>query len=165
MSDYKIIKFQNGGITLAFDGKTTTFPVPIHDGLYPIGAELTTLLDTYVANARQAAITINIAVANSSDIDILVEQPTSSQLGTAIRTVRDRFLLLTDWTQLNGAPLTPSQIAEWAVYRDELRALPSQPTFPDTYTWPVPPQPVKTINGRELTQIDGSPVLPLPIIW
>jgi hypothetical protein len=165
MGDYKIIKFQNGVITLAFDGKTTTFPIPIHDGLYPVGAELTTLLDTYVANARQAAVVPPVIAANAPDIDMLVEQPTSSQLSISIRTVRDRFLLLTDWTQLNGAPLTPAQIAEWALYRDELRTLPSQPTFPDTFNWPVPPQTIKTINGKELTQIDGSPVQPLPIIW
>jgi hypothetical protein len=40
-----------------------------------------------------------------------------------VRRARDRDLLMSDWTQLPDAPLTPEKKAEWAAYREQLRNL------------------------------------------
>jgi hypothetical protein len=44
-----------------------------------------------------------------------------------------------DWTQLADAPLTPEKKALWLAYRQALRDIPAQQTYP-TITWPDPPQ-------------------------
>jgi hypothetical protein len=38
-----------------------------------------------------------------------------------VRTIRDGMLARSDWTQLPDSPLTESQRAEWATYRQALR--------------------------------------------
>lgn len=43
-----------------------------------------------------------------------------------------------DWTQLPDVQLTPEQVAEWRVYRQELRDITNQ-TDPFNIVWPVPP--------------------------
>ena len=56
----------------------------------------------------------------------------------AIRADRDRFLSLSDWTQMPDNNLANK--ANWATYRQELRDLPSQSGFPWDITWPVEPK-------------------------
>ena len=50
---------------------------------------------------------------------------------------RNRLLYECDWTQVADAPVDQ---AAWAAYRQELRDVTSQETFPSEVTWPVPPQ-------------------------
>lgn len=57
----------------------------------------------------------------------------------AIRSDRDQLLADSDWTQLPNAPLTPTSVRAWAVYRDALRDITEQDGFPDTVDWPVEP--------------------------
>lgn len=57
----------------------------------------------------------------------------------AARAERNRLLMLSDWTQLNNAPLTPEKVVEWDEYRKALRDVPSQPAFPTGVVWPTPP--------------------------
>lgn len=57
----------------------------------------------------------------------------------ATRQERDTLLKNCDWTQLADAPLTSEKKALWSVYRQNLRDVPSQQTYP-TITWPDPPQ-------------------------
>lgn len=42
-----------------------------------------------------------------------------------IRRPRSFFLVKSDWTQLPDAPLTEAKKAEWAAYRQQLRAMPT----------------------------------------
>ena len=53
------------------------------------------------------------------------------------RTQRARLLLASDWTQLPDVPLDTK--AAWADYRQALRDVPAQPSFPTEITWPTPP--------------------------
>ena len=53
-----------------------------------------------------------------------------------IRTERNSRLAQCDWTQL---PDSPVNSAAWATYRQELRDLTAQATFPTEVTWPVEP--------------------------
>jgi hypothetical protein len=54
-----------------------------------------------------------------------------------VRIERNQALAASDWTQVADAPVDQ---AAWATYRQELRDITSQETFPNEVTWPVPPQ-------------------------
>ena len=55
----------------------------------------------------------------------------------AARKQRNSLLAASDWTQVADAPVDQ---AAWAAYRQELRDVTSQETFPSEVTWPVAPQ-------------------------
>jgi len=65
-----------------------------------------------------------------------------------LRSVRNKLLAESDWTQVPDSPLTEEQRGEWRTYRQELRNLPSSLTE-EQYRelvrdenhelWPVPP--------------------------
>lgn len=52
---------------------------------------------------------------------------------------RDNILYSCDWTQLPDVPLTPEQVAQWRVYRQQVRDVVNQPD-PFHIVWPVAPQ-------------------------
>lgn len=52
---------------------------------------------------------------------------------------RDAILYSCDWTQLPDVPLTPEQVGQWRVYRQQVRDVTNQPD-PFNITWPVAPQ-------------------------
>jgi hypothetical protein len=56
-----------------------------------------------------------------------------------LRHVRDLLMGCTDWTQANDSPLSESQRAAWAAYRQALRDLPSVYTGEGPIPWPVAP--------------------------
>lgn len=54
-----------------------------------------------------------------------------------IRTSRDYALSVTDWTQLSDIP---EEIKiKWSEYRQKLRDVPQQESFPEDVDWPVSP--------------------------
>ena len=44
-----------------------------------------------------------------------------------------------DWTQLPDNQLSDSKVAEWKVYRQQLRDLPANTSDPENPTWPTQP--------------------------
>lgn len=58
---------------------------------------------------------------------------------SVVRSQRNEYLSECDWTQLPDSPLTPEKKEEWAVYRQELRDVTSQPD-PFNITWPTKPE-------------------------
>lgn len=54
----------------------------------------------------------------------------------SIRTDRDQLLSACDWTQVNDAPVDREA---WATYRQQLRDIPLQESFPFNITWPTKP--------------------------
>jgi len=67
---------------------------------------------------------------------IAVDTRTTETELIAIRNKRDQLLIASDWTQLPDVPLTTK--AAWAIYRQALRDITSQPD-PFNITWPTPP--------------------------
>jgi len=59
---------------------------------------------------------------------------------TAIRTERDKLLAESDWMVIKAAETGVALAAEWATYRQALRDITSQATFPNEVTWPVKPE-------------------------
>jgi hypothetical protein len=64
------------------------------------------------------------------------QQQRFAQECAAVRSERNELLSSCDWTQLADAPV--DNLA-WAVYRQELRDIPSQSGFPWSVTWPTRP--------------------------
>ena len=62
--------------------------------------------------------------------------PTNETLIARLRHHRNLLLTATDWTQLADA--TCDQKA-WALYRNQLRELPTKVTDPTSVKWPKPP--------------------------
>lgn len=56
-----------------------------------------------------------------------------------IREQRDRLLTACDWTQGPDSQLSAAKKAEWATYRQALRDITSQTTFPATVEFPTKP--------------------------
>lgn len=63
--------------------------------------------------------------------------PTDAARARDIKAERARRLLACDWTQLPDVPANTAQA--WAAYRQALRDITDQPTFPASVTWPVEP--------------------------
>lgn len=60
-------------------------------------------------------------------------------LSKCVRVVRAQMLAQSDWTQAADAPLSSELVAEYKVYRQLLRDLPSDPDFPNIM---LPKEPV-----------------------
>lgn len=56
-----------------------------------------------------------------------------------IRIRRDALLAACDWTVLSDSPLETTVKAAWVTYRQALRDITEQPTFPESITWPTAP--------------------------
>ena len=73
-----------------------------------------------------------------SDIHLYLDaNVTKEENAIRIRAQRDMRLLQCDWTQLADIPATIKEA--WIPYRQALRDIAEQPTFPDSVTWPVAP--------------------------
>lgn len=64
---------------------------------------------------------------------------TQEQLEVLERSNRDDMLLKSDWSQTNDSTLSSTKKAEWATYRQQLRDVPTQATFPYEISWPLKP--------------------------
>jgi hypothetical protein len=65
---------------------------------------------------------------------------TQLQLEDIERANRDSLLLSSDWSQTNDAPISAELKAKWATYRQQLREVPDQLSFPYEINWPVKPK-------------------------
>ena len=67
--------------------------------------------------------------------------PTTAALARDARARRDALIAASDWTESDGAQtrLGPARATAYALYRGALFALPEQPGFPATITWPEEP--------------------------
>lgn len=77
--------------------------------------------------------------AEASPVPVIPE-PTLEQKEAQIRNQRNMLLDLSDWTQLNDSPLTAEQKKEWAEYRQALRDVPAQESFPYKVVFPSMPE-------------------------
>lgn len=71
-----------------------------------------------------------------ADMDAEAIAALGAQQATSVRDERTKKLAETDWTQLTDAPVNSSA---WATYRQNLRDVTAQETFPWDITWPTKP--------------------------
>jgi len=67
----------------------------------------------------------------------VVDDTPIPDLEAPVRQERNALLTASDWTQVADAPVDQQA---WAAYRQELRDVTSQETFPFEVTWPVAPE-------------------------
>lgn len=65
--------------------------------------------------------------------------PDVQQATKTVDAQRVEILTATDWTQIPNNPLTPTQQASWATYRQEIRDMSQQTGYPLNVVWPVAP--------------------------
>lgn len=53
---------------------------------------------------------------------------------------RELCLQNSDWTQSNDSPLSETEKAKWAIYRQELRDITNQTNYPNQIIWPLVPE-------------------------
>lgn len=71
-----------------------------------------------------------------SPAEALVQDETQARL---VRERRNALLVETDWTQFTDSPLSAPQKEAWATYRQALRDVPEQASFPWDIVWPTQP--------------------------
>jgi hypothetical protein len=69
-------------------------------------------------------------------VSSVIDETATTEEIYAARQRRNALLVASDWTQVADAPVDQ---AAWATYRQELRDITSQDTFPSEVTWPVAP--------------------------
>ena len=67
---------------------------------------------------------------------IKIRPPTVEKLASEARAKRNELLAASDWTQVLDAPVDQTA---WAIYRQELRDITTQPGFPENINWPMQP--------------------------
>ena len=92
------------------------------DDVEPLGAE--------VFNAAKGSAVPYVTPPEPTPAEI------EALLASEARSIRNQLLTASDWTQVADAPVDQ---AAWATYRQALRDVPSQPSFPATIDWPVAP--------------------------
>ena len=76
-------------------------------------------------------VTGELIIEDYEDTDLV------NRLSNDIRKQRNDLLTQSDWTQLSD--VTANNKSQWITYRQELRAVPEQNTFPYTVVWPTMP--------------------------
>jgi hypothetical protein len=69
----------------------------------------------------------------------LAARPAPEDRMAYLRHIRDLLMGLTDYTQANDSPLSETQRAAWAAYRQSLRDLPSVYSGEGPIPWPQEP--------------------------
>ena len=69
----------------------------------------------------------------------VVDNRTEDEKAEEIRSQRKSLIKATDWTQMPDSPLSDADKAVWQTYRQALRDVPSQATFPNSVVWPTKP--------------------------
>ena len=88
--------------------------------------------DPLTQDVVEAPMTVIEGVAQ---INYIVKEASETQKISRITEQRKKFLEDTDYFGLSDVTMSE----EWRVYRQALRDIPQQSSFPDNVTWPTPP--------------------------
>ena len=68
-----------------------------------------------------------------------IPEPTSEELASQVRSKRDALIAETDYLLAPDYPISQEDLEAVKVYRQALRDVPQQATFPENVTWPEKP--------------------------
>jgi hypothetical protein len=133
---------------LLADNPHMSFPDPIPDeilqsmGVFPVDYDPFPEMDPSTQKAymhseptlKDGGWKITWQLIDKTDEELAQE---TEGLKHTVRATRDHLLSLSDWTQLEDAPVNK---AAWAVYRQALREVPEQEGFPKNVVWPIKPE-------------------------
>jgi len=66
--------------------------------------------------------------------------PDADLAGQYVKRQRNTLLYQSDWTQIPGNPLSFQKQQEWSSYRQALRDITMQPSYPFEIIWPTQPE-------------------------
>ena len=75
-----------------------------------------------------------------ADMEEEAKTAKDAEQSKSVRTQRTEKLRDSDWTQLDDTPMSNTQKAGWATYRQALRDVPNQAGFPFDIEWPTQPE-------------------------
>jgi hypothetical protein len=141
------VKFPYSFAKLCSDNLGTSFPEKINDrelaawNVYPVQPQELPECDP----ATEQIIETSPILRNGKWIQNWLVQPLTQQQieeqnatkQAEIRTERNFKLAATDWTQL---PDVPADVTAWTAYRQALRDVTAQETFPWSVQWPTTPK-------------------------
>lgn len=80
--------------------------------------------------------------SDQNGFPILLDKPAPDDdaLSALARIHRNYLLSMCDWTMLSDSPLTEQQKSSWVDYRQALRDVPDQKSFPSDVLWPAIPE-------------------------
>lgn len=102
-------------------------------------------VNTFKQHDQDTEVLISCAPYEEGDYVYLVKVRSKTQEEVAqtqeskaaqLRSQRNALLAETDWTQIADSPVDKEA---WATYRQALRDISNQETFPDSVTWPTRP--------------------------
>jgi hypothetical protein len=93
------------------------------------------LVPTNKLNITDKTCSVSYTLQSLSDVELTQRK---NILKSQIRMIRDRYLSLTDFTQLLDVPFSSQVKAEFAIFRQQLRDLPNADD-PTTIVWPTIP--------------------------
>lgn len=96
------------------------------------------IIEPIVAQYRAAAMAATVASEQARDAR-RAQATAWLDSWERVREQRQVLLRASDWTAGNDAPLTLTQRAAWALYRQKLRDITKQSVAPQAAVWPVPP--------------------------
>lgn len=124
-----------------FYSKTTGgfYDTAIHGDAIPADAvEITAEQHAALLDAQASGKLIQ-ADKSGKPVAVAPPPPTDAELAARIRSERDSLIAKTDWTQASDSPLPADAKAAYVTYRQALRDVTKQATFPQSVTWPVAP--------------------------
>lgn len=75
---------------------------------------------------------------NSNTLSFSINQIPDEDLWNVVRSIRDRLLQETDWSQLPDSPLTEEMKIKYMTYRQQLRDIPATYANPKDVVFPDP---------------------------
>lgn len=119
------------------------YSLDIHGDKIPSDAvEVTEDLHRQLMDGQMAGNEI-VPDKNGRPVLLAQKKPDDIQLAARARAERTDKLYSCDWTVLPDVPMNEKTRVEWITYRQALRDVPLQPTFPQKIDWPTPPKSVK----------------------
>ena len=93
------------------------------------------LIENKILNIAEKTVTVSYSIQNAdpSEIEIRIKQ-----LKQNIRTIRDRYLVMTDFTQSSDAPMSDAAKLDFRNFRQELRTMLDIPDVTQA-VWPTIP--------------------------
>lgn len=140
------VKIKNGQVDkypylpadLRKENKNVSFPAEIaNDTLAEYGVFPVKVVDLPTIDEKTQRVSGSVELVDGDWTQVwTVTQLPAENASANVREHRDRLLKRSDWTQVADVPVDKEA---WAQYRQALRDIPNQPSFPFDIAWPVEP--------------------------
>lgn len=140
--NYKVLSFNesNGTMVIEFEGRPPlNYWAPRNETSYLSGQELEDAIQALYPEDQVQLENSMLSLEGSEHIKALISPPSTEQIQSLAIAKRNGLLYSCDWTQISDNQLTTEQRNAWAVYRQQLRDITTQPGWPADVTWPTQP--------------------------